>query len=365
MNYAIDKTERTPAYLQLYRQLRDDIVAGVWPRGARLPSKRLLAEEAGVSLVTAEHALALLCEEGYAESRERSGCFAAFRSSDGFAGAGDPPRRAAELPRRDGVSRGKETFPLSTLARTMRRVLTEQGERLLEKADNQGCPELRSAIAGYLARSRGVRADAGRIVIGAGAEYLYRLVIELLGRDTTYAIETPSYQKIEQVYRAAGAAPELLPLGRDGVESAALWRSGAGVLHVTPYRSFPTGVTASASKKHEYLRWAAAAPGRLLIEDDFESEFSVSRKPEETLFSHTDRDNVIYMNTFSRTVSPALRAAYMVLPEHLAPVFREKLGFYSCTVPVFEQLVLAELIAGGDFERHINRVRRQKRRELL
>ncbi|MBR4079932.1 MAG: hypothetical protein IKK29_06935 [Christensenellaceae bacterium] len=136
----------------------------------------------------------------------------------------------------------------------------------------------------------------------------------------------------------------------------------ANILHITPYRSFPSGVTASASKRHEYLRWAEN--GRYIIEDDFESEFSVSKKPEETLFTDTKKDNVIYMNTFSMTISPSLRAGYMVLPKHLVPIFEEKLGFYSCTVPTFEQYVLAELIENGDFERHINRVRRKKRKEL-
>ena len=155
----------------------------------------------------------------------------------------------------------------------------------------------------------------------------------------------------------------MLPLGADGIDSFALSGCSADVLHITPYRSFPSGVTASASKRHEYLRWAA--DGRYLIEDDFESEFSVSRKPEETLFAHTDRDNVLYLNTFSKTISPSIRAGYLVLPRHLTSVFRQKLGFYSCTVPTFMQYVLAQLLTDGDFERHINRVRRKKRREML
>ena len=101
-----------------------------------------------------------------------------------------------------------------------------------------------------------------------------------------------------------------------------------------------------------------------MIEDDFESEFSVSTKPEETIFSLSEKDNVIYMNTFSKTISPSLRVGYMVLPKHLVPVFEDKLGFYSCTVPTYIQYVLAKLLDEGDFERHINRVRRQKRKEL-
>ena len=133
------------------------------------------------------------------------------------------------------------------------------------------------------------------------------------------------------------------------------------MIHTTPYRSFPTGITASANNRHEYIRWSSKR-GRYIIEDDFESEFSVSTKSEETLFSLSKYDNVIYMNTFSKTISPALRIAYMVLPATLVPEFESRLGFYSCTVPTFEQYVLAELINSGDFERHINRVRRMKRK---
>ena len=135
----------------------------------------------------------------------------------------------------------------------------------------------------------------------------------------------------------------------------------ATVLHITPYRSFPSGVTASASKRREYLRWAEAGD-RYIVEDDFESEFSLLRKPEETVFARSRSQNVIYLNTFSRTVSPSLRVGYMVLPRKLLPVFEMRVGFYSCTVPAFEQYVLAELLEGGDFERHINRIRRAGRR---
>ena len=135
------------------------------------------------------------------------------------------------------------------------------------------------------------------------------------------------------------------------------------MLHTTPYRSFPSGVTASASKRHEYIRWSDKSD-RFIIESDYDSEFSVSAKPAETLFALADRDNVIYLNTFSETISPSLRVGYMVLPKRLVKTFDEKLGFYSCTVPTFEQLVLTELIGNGDFERHINRVRRAMRKAL-
>jgi GntR family transcriptional regulator/MocR family aminotransferase len=245
----------------------------------------------------------------------------------------------------------------------MRKVLTEHGDLLLEKSPNAGCTELRDAIRRYLGRNRGITVDTDQIMIGSGSEYLYGLIVELLGRDRVFAIEAPSYKKIEQVYRATEIRYELLPLTQTGIDSGALAQTRADVLHTTPYRSYPSGVTATASKRHEYVRWASEAD-RYIIEDDFESEFSVSTKPTETLFSLSHSDNVIYLNTFSKTISPSLRIGYMVLPKHLVSVYGEKLGFYSCTVPTFMQYVLTELLNNGDFERHINRVRRKKRKEL-
>ncbi len=360
MKYKIDKNSTVAAYLQLYRQLRDDIVGGMYPYGTKLPSKRMICEETDTSVVTAEHAYALLCDEGYVEPRERSGYFVIFRTDDGFANPA-----AIEYTRRIFKKENGELaeFPFSVLSKTMRAVMNDYGENILDRSPSFGIDELREAVGQYLARSRGVFAQREQIIIGSGSEYLYSLIVEFFGRERVYAIESPSYKKIEEVYRAADVRYEMLPLGNDGIESAALHKTHADILHISPYRSFPSGVSASASKRHEYLRWASTSD-RYIIEDDFESEFSVSKKPEETLFSHTEDDNVIYMNTFSKTVSPSLRTAYMVLPKSIAAAFERKLGFYSCTVPTFVQLVLARLITSGDFERHINRVRRKKRREM-
>lgn len=359
MKYTIDM-ECRPIYLQIYKQLRNDIVEGVFPYNSRLPSKRLLAEETGVSTITIEHAYALLCDEGYVESRERSGYYVIFRPADGFAVAASASRI------RKNVSHTEQDYPFfstALLSRMMRKVLTESQEVLLEKSPNEGCLELRRTLQQYLLRNRGIQVDTDQIIIGSGAEYLYGLIVNLLGKDKIYAIETPSYDKIEKIYRNAGAVCELLPLSEDGIDGAALAASEADVLHTTPYRSFPTGITASASKRYEYIRWAEKAD-RFIIESDYGSEFSVSSKPVETLFVLSDKDNVIYLNTFSKTISPSLRIGYMVLPKKLVRPFREKLGFYSCTVPTFEQYVLSELISNGDFERHINRVRRNKRKEM-
>ena len=347
-----------PEYLKLYETLRDEITRGAWPLGSRLPSRRQVALDHGVSTVTVEHSYELLCQEGYAQPRARSGFYVTYRPGDGFASGAMPPRpsRAAAA-----ISAG-ETFPFSVLARAMRRVIADYGEAILNKSPNAGCRELRSALSMYLARNRGIEADESQIVIGSGSEYLYGLVVETLGAERVFAIEHPSYEKIERVYRARGVRCEPLPLGQDGIRTEALAGAEATVLHITPFRSYPTGVTASASKRAEYIRWAARGD-RYIVEDDFESEFSLLRKPEDTVYALSGSDNVIYLNTFSRTVSPSLRVGYMVLPRRLVKLFEERVGFYSCTVPAFEQYLLADLISSGEFERHINRLRRKRRRE--
>ena len=358
MKYIVDKTKR-PVYLQIYRLIKDDVINGIYPYNSKLPSIRGLAEEIGVSTVTVEHAYALLSDEGYIEPKERSGFVVSFRKKDGFASSG---KSAQSYHVAYHTEQAYPDFSLSVLSKTMRRVLTEHGDLLLEKSPNFGCTELREAIKRYLGRNRGISVNTEQIIIGSGSEYLYRLIVELLGRDRVFAIESPSYKKIEQVYRATEISYELLPLTQTGIDSTALFETSADVLHTTPYRSYPSGVSATASKKHEYIRWAKEA-GRYIIEDDFESEFSVFSKPTETLFSLSERDNVIYLNTFSKTISPSLRIGYMVLPKHLVEVYQNKLGFYSCTVPTFMQYVLTELLDNGDFERHINRVRRKMRKE--
>lgn len=356
MRYSVNKKNR-PVYLELYKQIRDDIIKGYYKYGAKLPSKRLLADELDISTVTVEHTYALLCDEGYAEARERSGFYVIFRQSDGFALSAD----TSEAKNVSGhYPSDIPVLSISVLSKTVRRVLTEYREMILDQSPNTGCERLLHAIKNYLARNRGIIVGTEQIIIGSGAEYLYKLAIELLGRDRIYAVESPSYKKIEQIYRASGVKYECLPLSSDGIDSTALSESNADVLQTTPYRSFPSGVTATASKRYEYIRWADQND-RYIIESDYGSEFSVSSQPAETLFVLSDKENVIYLNTFSKTISPSMRIGYMVLPKKLVKPFADKLGFYSCTVPTFEQYIIAELIENGDFERHINRIRRKLR----
>ena len=373
-NY-IDLHNSKAAYLQLYQSLRQDIMDGVFAYGSKLPSKRLLAEETGVSVITVEHAYAILADEGYIESRPRSGYFAIYRAGDFLSATEHMPSTkslsTATIPtiassplaqtQTPAAIPTDTRFPFSVLARTMRKVLTDYGQEILSPSPNHGCPQLREAIASYLARSHGIAVRPEQIIIGSGAEYLYTLIAQLLARDHLFALEDPSYPKIRRVYEACGVHCDSLTLDNDGIRSSELERTQATVLHVTPFNSYPSGTTASASKRREYLLWAHRCNG-YIIEDNYDSELTVSRKKEDPLFSLPDADRVLYLNTFSRTIAPSIRVGYMLLPESLMEPFEQRLGFYSCTVPLFEQYVLAELINSGDFERHVNRVRRARRK---
>lgn len=372
-------------YLALYGQVRRDIIEGVYPAGSRLPSKRNLAQEMNVSVITVEHAYELLVDEGYAMAEEKRGYFVIYDPGTVFPvaetvtqvhGAGNDEITVNEnktaisftdsRPETGGYGAGAESsaaipsFPASLYVRMCRKIMSYNREEIFEKAPGFGVEKLRRAIASYLRRSRGIEAEPERIIVGAGAEYLYGMIVKALGRHISYGIENPSYQNIKKVYETEGVKLTMLPLGKDGIDSSKLWKADISALHITPYRSFPTGVTASASKKHEYIRWCNER-NAVIIEDDFESEFSPSRKPEETLFALSNGKNIIYVNTFTRTIGSFIRVAYMVVPRELLGLFQERLGFYSCPVPTPEQYILAEVIENGDFERHLNRVRRSRR----
>lgn len=353
------------SYMKLYIELREHITQGVYGYGEKLPSKRQLADSHGVSVITVEHAYELLMEEGYVEPRQRSGYFVIYRQGDSYPVGQAGNRQVASAIGQMKTERreaGTESlFPFSAFAKTMRSVLSFYGEKILHPSPNHGCEELRQAIAAYLGRSRHMMVRPEQILIGSGAEYLYGLHIQVLGRQLIYGLENPSYEKIERVYQANQVSIDKLTMGKAGIETEELERTQARVLHVTPFNSYPSGITATASKRAEYLRWASLRNG-MIIEDDFDSEFTLLSKPEDTLFSLDTESRVIYMNSFSKTIAPSIRAGYLVLPESMVPYYEARIGFYSCTVPVFDQLVLAEFINNGNFERHINRVRRWRRK---
>ena len=364
MNYHIHQENGKPAYLQLYECLRKDIVTGAFSYGSKMPSKRTLAEECGISVITVQHAYEILCEEGYLEGRQRSGYFTIYKDSEFVSVADGNSVSGEEKEHIPAVhsTKAKTTFPFSVLSKTMRKVLLDYGDDILVKSPNHGCEQLRAEISAYLKRSNGMNVRPEQIIIGSGAEYLYSLIVQLLGKNRVFGLENPSYSKIRQVYEANGVSCDLLKMGKDGIKTSELNRTEASVLHITPFNSYPSGITADVSKRQEYLSWAKRRDA-YIIEDNYSAELTVSMKNDDTVYSMSEDESVIYLNTFSETIAPSMRVGYLVLPERLLTEFEEKLGFYSCTVPVFEQYVIAELINSGDFERHINRVRRERRKK--
>ena len=239
------------------------------------------------------------------------------------------------------------------------------GEKLLAGVPNQGIWELRQAIADHLAQFRMLRVSAANILIGAGTDFLYNLLIQLLGRDKLYAVEEPGYGKIRKIYAAGGVECISAPMDELGVIPEKLQQ--AQVLHISPSHHFPTGIVTPMPRRHALMQWLQASPQRWIIEDDYDSEFRFHAHPMPALQSLDSTGRVIYMNTFSKTLSASIRISYMVLPDALMEQFQQKLGFYSCTVPSFEQYALSRFLAGGHFEKHINRMRKlyKSRRDRL
>ena len=358
LTYELKKAPGLPLYEALCRCIREDILSGKLPAGTRLPSKRALAAHLEVSKVTVEGAYAQLLAEGYLRSEEKVGYFVEAvpqRRTEAHVSAPraeEPPRWELDLT----ANAPATGFPFSVWMRLQRQVMLDYGDKLLASLPPQGYPELRTAIAEHLLQFRGMAVDPENILIGAGTDFLYNLLIQLLGRDRRYAVEDPGYHKIRQIYAAGGVACVSVPLDAFGVMPEALGE--AQVLHCSPSHHFPTGLVTPAARRRALLSWAEAEAGRYIIEDDYDSEFRFHAHPVPALLSMDRSGRVIYMNTFSKTLAPSIRISYMVLPPALMADFREKLGFYSCTVPSFEQYTLARFLSGGWFEKHINRMRK-------
>lgn len=447
LTYALNRTARESLYEQLYRALRFDIESGALGAGDRLPSKRAFAKHLGVSVVTVEGAYDQLVAEGYVRAVPRSGFYvqeigpnlASFsristsaevkvplgdssgaksascrpearisgndgvekleklarkgapfciaHSEEGLAGV-SPGAGRKWLADFTGATAPEGVFPYAAWARTLRRVLADESERtVLEASGPQGSSRLRAAIAAHLRGFRGMEVHPDQIVIGSGAQSLYGLLVQLLGRNLAYGVEDPGYPRLTRIYESNDVAVRPIALDGEGPVLEALERARIDVLHCTPSHQFPTGITVPVSRRRSLLEWAqsgVAAPedgaaareirgrsvkassarSRYLIEDDFDCEFRMAGRPVPPLAALDGAGRVIYANTFSKTLGGAFRIGYMVLPEALAERFRDRLGFYACTVGALEQLTLARFMESGDYERHVNRQRTRYRRRL-
>ena len=354
--YTLKKQPGLPLYEALYRAIREDILTGTLLPGEKLPSKRALASNLEVGKTTVEAAYAQLLEEGYISSRERSGFFVEAVEPQKKARPVQPVTESVPLPRQgaDLTGNGTGQFPFSVWIRLQREVILDYGERLLLPVDSRGAPETRTAIAKNLGDFRGMTVDPENILIGAGTDFLYNLLLQLLGQDKVYGVEDPGYGKIRKIYAAGGVRCLPIPMDESGIRPDSL--GGARVLHTSPSHHFPTGIVMPLHRRRALIDWARRTDG-FIIEDDYDTEFRFRGHPLPPMQT-MDPERVIYMNTFSKTLFPSIRISYMVLPAGLMARFREKLGFYGCTVPSFEQYTLARFLDRGYFEKHINRMRK-------
>ena len=361
LTYELKKSPGVPLYEALYRCIRSDILSGVLKSGEKLPSKRALAQNLEVSKITVEGAYGQLLAEGYIRAQEKVGYFVEdVPQAPHVVVEKTVPAEQRELP-----ASGPERFPFSVWSRLQREVMLDYGEKLLLPMPNQGILELRRAIAEHLAGFRGMRVDPENILVGAGTDFLYNLLIQLLGREKTYAVEDPGYGKIRKIYAAGGVACISAPMDASGVRPECLEK--ADVLHISPSHHFPTGLVTPVQRRQELLSWAEAGE-RYIIEDDYDSEFRFDAHPMPTMQSLDRSGRVIYRNTFSKTLAPSIRISYVVLPPELMQQYRERLGFYTCTVSSFEQYTLARFLSRGHFEKHINRMRKfykQRRNRVM
>ena len=412
-------------YEYLYRCIRHDIAHGKVEPGQKLPSKRTLAKQLGVSLITIEAAYDQLVAEGYIRSRERCGYYACdlapaakieepgsaqHRTEAGNAAARHErdnhaanPNGLQPFPREKGHLEGLTALPSdadftltidgataprpqntssdaplladfthSTLATTMlpysawakavRRTLSdESAASLAEAASAAGSPELRSAIADHLRQYRGMDVSPDQVAIGAGSQTLYQLLVQLLGRTRRYAVEDPGYPLLTRMYEQQDAQVAHIGLDDSGINVAALEASGASVAHIMPSHQFPTGIVTTAARRRELLNWAREGD-RYLIEDDYDSEFRIAGRPIPSLFGIDAAERVLYLNSFAKSLGAAFRMAYLVLPPQLAQRFRKQLGFYANTVSPLDQLALARFIEQGHYDRHVNRLRTHARK---
>lgn len=363
-------------YEHTYSCIKNDIISGKIAPGERLPSKRAFARNNGISTITIQNAYDQLVSEGYICAIEKKGYFAA--ELDGIA-ANEPkadkctsePRAHDERAYAFDLSSNEmdpENFPFSNWAKVLRDVLTHRKDDLMKISPTTGVKELRRATADHLRSFRGMAVDPDQIVVGAGTEYLYGLLVQLLGKEKRYAIEDPGYKKLVSIYGQYGISPVYADIDVSGVSIESLRESGADIAHICPNHHFPTGITMPADRRYSTLAWANEREGRYVIEDDYDSEFRSRGRPIPTLFSIDNCEKVIYMNTFSKTLTPTIRVSYMVVPTHIAEMIRDRLSFLSCTVSNFEQYTLAGFIDRGFLEKHINRMRLfyiRKRREML
>lgn len=361
----LDPHSQTPLYIQIYDYIKQEILGAQLGAGVKLPSARSLAANLQVSRSTVDTAYAQLVAEGYAEAREKRGFFVnsiSYVQQFPMTSVGEEPdthtpeNRAPLLYDFNPDSIDTEHFPYS-IWKSIGKNQLDIPENFLS-GDHRGDLPLRRAITDYLHGSRGVRCTPEQVIIGAGLDHLLQMLCVLFERRATIAMEDPGYRSARQVLVSSGYAILDVPLKDHALDVNILARSSADLCYVTPSHQFPLGSVMSIARRQALLTWAIQAENRYIIEDDHDSEFRYKGKPIPALQSLDSAERVIYIGTFSKAISPAIRMGYMVLPPHLLRRYEEKCGSYACPVSRIEQAILTDFIQQGYFEKHLNRMRK-------
>ena len=361
ITFYFDKHAQIPLYEQLYTYLKDAIEKNELKANEKLPSKRKLSQHLKISQTTIETAYMQLLAEGYIKSVDRVGYFVLDNLN--FPKKLKRKKRIYQEDKPQYLIDFKtnrvdtEHFPYQELAKISRDVLLDRLPSAINEMDYFGLYSLREKIADILFAYRGIEAIPEQIVIGSGSEYLISLLVLLLGRDRKILIEDPSYIKNYNLYKEYGADIHVSPLDELGISMDAVRKQDGSVVHITPSHQFPTGIITPVSRRTDLLAWANEKDGRYIVEDDYDSEFRFSGNPIPGLKVLDEYDKVIYMNSFSKSISPGFRVSFMVLPNQLVKRYHQYFSYFSCTVPITTQLSLESFIEKGAFEKHLNRMK--------
>lgn len=363
-------------YEQIYSHIKQEIREGKLLRGERLPSTRSLSDFLQVSRSTVELAYEQLLSEGYIEARPYRGYYVCpaeelydLDKEENVPEAWEGWGRISEEREKRGEGReyaydfspntiDMSAFPYATWKKITKNILVDANSEIFVSGSPKGDYILRETIAHYLHNSRGVNCRPEQIIIGAGNDYLLMLLEKILGRHVRIAMENPTYRRAYRIFDSFAYHISPIAMDNSGMSAKGLKESEADVAYVMPSHQYPTGIVMPIGRRMELLKWAGEKEGRYLIEDDYDSEFRFKGKPVPSLQASDRMGKVIYIGTFSKSIAPAIRIGYMVLPLPLLRVYEEKCSFYSTTVSRIDQRILNEFIEKGHFERHLNRMRK-------
>lgn len=362
----INQSSKVPLYEQIYEYIKNEIKTGKLPVASKLPSSRNLAQSLQISRSTVELAYQQLISEGYIESVPKSGYYV-----QGIADLVGISERKRMQPKRTEEKKERlkydfspfavdlSEFPFHTWRKLSNQCMNDMNQSLFLLGENQGDVSLREAIGSYLHSSRGVKVDASRIIVGAGADYLLVFLSQLLGANQVIAMENPVYMRAYRIFRGVSYQIRPIRVNADGIDIEELKNTDAQIAYVTPSHQYPLGAVMPIKRRLELLHWAEEGENRYIIEDDHDSEFRYKGKPIPSLQGIDENDKVIYLGTFSRAIAPAIRMGYMVLPQRLYEIYQEKYSFYLSTVSRIDQAIVCEFLNGGYFERHVNKMRKR------